>query len=205
MRIGHEEKYFPELFLKMVENCRRRKEERKIEAPLCPYIKSFGQCMNVNPTSCLYRHKPNKDADLVGNLDTGFKIPSEGFVRFKISFVLDTNIMFVNILSCQSLNREEEIVFDKFKNLDLEMQLYFSDPESVRYVSKFREDEMYAYKDTTTSIFKRIKIIDIVKKDGKIAFELVVKCIDYGSKFSISTQDLVKLPAKFKDLPAQVI
>lgn len=50
----------------------------------------------------------------------------------------------------------------------------------------------------------RIKILDVAKADGEMAYELVVKCIDYGTKLIIKTQDLIKLPKQFKQLPPQV-
>ncbi|RNA14464.1 ATP-dependent RNA helicase TDRD12 isoform X1, partial [Brachionus plicatilis] len=202
-RIGYQKSCFPHGFLKMVEECRLKKEESKLEYPLCPYVKSFGSCMNANPNSCKYRHRPNRKVDQVGLLDKDLTVPAQGYVRFKISFIKDTNHFFGNIISHQDFNEENNVCYDQFKELDLTIQLYFSDTNNIKYLSKFKEDELYAFKDTSTSVFKRIKIEEVIRKDGQIAFELVVKCIDYGSKLQISAQDLIKLPDQFKILPPQ--
>ncbi|CAF0769025.1 unnamed protein product [Brachionus calyciflorus] len=202
-RIGYKTNDFPPSFMTIVENSRAKKELSKFDLPLCPFIKSFGACLHINPNSCKYRHKPHPKVDKINDLDKGLSLPNEGYVRFKISFVRDTNNFFVNILSHQGLNRENEVVYDRFKNLDLDLQLYFSNANNVKYPTKFRESEMYAFKDTTTSIFKRIKIEEVIKRDGQIAHDLIVKCIDYGSKFKIYSHDLIILPEHFKELPPQ--
>lgn len=163
IRLGSNEKDFPQLFTKLVQECKDRNENKKLDLPLCPYIKTFGACMNVNPTSCLFRHRPNREKDAVKYLDESFQIPSEGFVRFKIAFIKNTNHFYINLISTQSLNREEEILFDKFKIMDFDMQLHFSNPENDRKILTFRKEDMYAYKDTETAIFKRFSIFFLAK------------------------------------------
>lgn len=102
-RIGLKQTDFPECFLKIVEDYRLKEEESKKDFPLCPYIKSFGSCLNVGPNSCKYRHQPNKRADELAVLNNGMTIPKEGFVRFKISFMLDTNRLYINRGSCYNI------------------------------------------------------------------------------------------------------
>ncbi len=46
--------------------------------------------------------------------------------------------------------------------------------------------------------------MEVSKRDNNIAYELLVRCIDYGMKLKISVFDLIRLPSKFKSLPAQV-
>ena len=154
-RIGYKKNDFPSGFVKMVEECRLEKDELKLNHLLCPYIKTFGSCMNPNPNSCKYRHRPNKKADKVEYLDKDLKIPTQGYVKFKISFVKDTNHFFANILSYKNLNDDNEVPCDRFKELDLSIQLYFSDTNNIKFMSKFKQDELYAFKDTSSSVFKR--------------------------------------------------
>ena len=33
-----------------------KKEKEKCEYPLCPYVKSFGECMSINKSSCVFRY-----------------------------------------------------------------------------------------------------------------------------------------------------
>lgn len=154
-RIGYKKNDFPSGFVKMAEEGRLEKDELKINHPLCPYIKTFGSCMNANPNSCKYRHRPNIQADKVEYLDNNLKIPTQGYVKFKISFIKDTNHFFANILSYRNLNDDSEVSCDRFKELDLSIQLYFSDINNIKFMRKFKQDELYAFKDTNTSVFKR--------------------------------------------------
>jgi len=85
------------------------------------------------------------------------------------------------------------------------LQFYFSNPANIKDLTAFKQNEIYAFKDIESSIFKRIEIKEVVKRDDSVAYEIKVKAIDYGAKYKISTHDLIKLPPKFKQLPPQVI
>ena len=89
-------------------------------------------------------------------------------------------------------------------NFDTELQFYFSNPDNIQELTNFKQDDFYAFKDIESSIFKRIAIKDVTKRDNNIVYEVKVKAIDYGANYKISTHDLIKLPSKFKQLPPQV-
>lgn len=89
-------------------------------------------------------------------------------------------------------------------NFDADLQFYFSNPDNIKDLTDFKQNEIYAFKDTESSIFKRISIKEVIRKDDSIAYEIKVKAIDYGAKYKISTHDLIKLPSKFQKLPPQV-
>jgi hypothetical protein len=90
IRTGLDESKFPTMFKNMVKACRASKENENMNNPLCPYLNSFGSCMDANPSSCVYRHVPNKRSDEVYHLDTNMKIPSEGFVR--VSWIFELSV-----------------------------------------------------------------------------------------------------------------
>ena len=50
----------------------------------------------------------------------------------------------------------------------------------------------------------RVIVLDKVKYDDVMVFEVVVKCIDIGCKLKINSKDLIRLPSRFKKLPPQV-
>jgi hypothetical protein len=81
IRIGLDKKYMPKIFFEFVEKSRQRKEEAKKRIAICPYLKSFGKCMDLNPESCLFRHNFYPEIDHLKQLNDGFKIPNEGYIR----------------------------------------------------------------------------------------------------------------------------
>lgn len=204
-RIGFDEKNIPKILIEMASRRCQKKEKEKSDYPLCPYIKSFGECMSINKTSCPFRHKPNLTADAIRLLDENFPIPSEGYINFKVAHVADTNHFFVHLLSHQDLKRETLTEYNKFMKFDADLQFYFSNPDNIKDLTNFKQNEIYAFKDIESSIFKRIAIKEVIRKDDSIVYEIKVKAIDYGAKYKISTHDLIKLPSKFQKLPPQVI
>lgn len=82
-RIGMEESKLPRMFVKMAHEMRERKEGKLADQPLCPYVKTFGNCMDINPSACMYRHRPDIHVDQINILDpdSDFRIPCEGYVR----------------------------------------------------------------------------------------------------------------------------
>ncbi len=54
------------------------------------------------------------------------------------------------------MKREKTIDYDRFAKLDMEIQLYYSNPENIIEITdKFEKNDLYAFKDITNSIFKR--------------------------------------------------
>jgi hypothetical protein len=107
-----------------------------------------------------------------------------------------------------SINNRE---YTTFADFELDFQLYFShtsqddgENKRVRRVTEFKERELYAYKDITTSLYKRIRVLSPILNDGKIVYEVLVRCIDYGCNINISTYQLIRLPTRFRTLPPQV-
>ena len=93
-RIGFDEKNIPKVLIEMASKRAAKKEQDKIEYPLCPYVKSYGECLHINRTSCLYRHKPNQASEAIRLLDEDFYMPSEGYIKvykernIEISFII---------------------------------------------------------------------------------------------------------------------
>jgi len=85
-RIGFDERKIPKMLIEMASERLVKREREKSNYPLCPYIKSFGECMSMNKSSCMYRHKPNSSADAIRLLDENFPMPSEGYVNVKANF-----------------------------------------------------------------------------------------------------------------------
>lgn len=203
-RVGFEEKSIPKLLIEMASKRAAKNELDKLSLPLCPYVKSFGECMSLNKTSCRYRHKPSAKADEIRLLDENYPMPSEGYIKFKVAHTADTNHFFVHLLGHQDLNKEADIEYSTFMKFDADLQFYFSNPDNISDMTNFKQNEIYAFKDIESSIFKRIAIKEITKSVDSIVYEVKVKAIDYGANYRISTHDLIKLPSKFKKLPAQV-
>lgn len=110
---------------------------------------------------CQYRHVPNKELEAMKwlNEEKGIRIPKEGYVKFKVASVNTTNQFFINILSFRSLKLEPEIKHVDYFEMDTQLQLYFADPNKLRYVSSFVDDDLYAYKDVESSFFRRFLFI----------------------------------------------
>ena len=85
-RIGVEECNIPASLFEMAIERRRKKEHKKSELPLCPYVKSFGECMNINRNNCPYRHIPNEAMETVALLNQDFYVPSEGYIKVSFFF-----------------------------------------------------------------------------------------------------------------------
>jgi superfamily II DNA/RNA helicase len=204
-RIGFNERYIPRLLVQMAQRRASKKELTKETTSLCHYVKSFGECMEINKMNCKYRHKPNARSEAIHLLDEETPMPSEGYVKFKVAHVVDTNHCYIHLLGHQDLRLENTIEYNKFINFDAELQFYFSNPDNITDLNSFKEHEIYAYKDIDTSIFKRIAIMKITKQDKNIVYEVKVKAIDYGVNYYISTHELIKLPSSFKKLPPQAL
>ena len=54
-------------------------------------------------------------------------------------------------------------------------------------------------------LFDSICVLDVLKRDTNIAYELLVSCIDYGTKYKIHVFDLIRLPSRYKKLPPQAV
>ncbi len=80
-RIGHEKKYLPENLIKLAERRKRKNELIKKGFMICPYIKSYGKCMNEVPSSCIYRHKFDPVVDQIIKLDSDLTLPDEGLIK----------------------------------------------------------------------------------------------------------------------------
>lgn len=103
--------------------------------------------MELSISSCKYRHKLYADVDKLKMIDIDKTIPDEGFIKFKVAHVEDTNHIFINILSHQDLKREKTTDYDKFLNFDLELQAYFSNIDNVvANTDTFDINSLYAYK-----------------------------------------------------------
>jgi superfamily II DNA/RNA helicase len=204
-RVGQKEEQIPHELLEMAAKRQEKRELKRTKEPLCPFIKSFGKCMSPGYKSCPYRHLPNAETDKLAMIDQNFAVPREGFVRFKVSHVEDANHCFVNLLEHQDLAREKRVEYSTYLNFDMELQLYFSNRANIQYVESFKKGDLYAIKDTSTSIFKRVCVEDCVEKRGSMVYSLVVKTVDYGAKFIVKSNDLIALPPQFKSLPDQAV
>ena len=49
----------------------------------------------------------------------------------------------------------EDIDYDLFSKLDLEMQLYYANSQNRNSLSRINKKKLYAFKDVETTIFKR--------------------------------------------------
>ena len=180
-RIGIEQSTLPSLLVNMAAEKKKLKDEKRMLRPMCPYVKSFGQCMTPLPNSCEYRHLVDLNTDKFRRLsaidDTNeLLLPKEGHVKvikwrystkkylifwkfqFKIVHVKETNHFFAHLLTNyieQEDGTFENTHYDLFKHMDMEMQLYFSDHENRRSLSMINKKKLYAHMDTETTIFKR--------------------------------------------------
>jgi hypothetical protein len=76
--------------------------------------------------------------------------------QFKVCHVEDTNHVYVNVLSHQDLRRQRSVEYDKFSQLDMDLQLFYSNVRNQREITnKFDEGDMFAFKDITNNLFKR--------------------------------------------------
>ena len=77
-------------------------------------------------------------------------------LKFRVCHVDDTNHCFINLLSLQDLRREKTTDYDKFSSFDMELQMFFSNVKNIRRVNnKFDKNDLFAFKDITSSIYKR--------------------------------------------------
>jgi superfamily II DNA/RNA helicase len=205
-RIGFNESKLCKSFVDIANKQVLDLEKEKFYKKLCPYVKAFGKCLEISRRKCQYRHVPNNKSDQMGYLNNDFRIPHEGYVRFKISYVEDSNYFFINILGYQNL-RKETVNIDSniFTQFDMELQAFFSNTENIEYSSSLKENEMYVFKDISTSIYKRVVVTHISKRDKLVVYEVIVQAVDYGAKYSISTTDLIIIPDKFRKLPPQAV
>lgn len=206
-RIGFSEQCIPRFLVKMSEQNQLKDEQTKNQRNICPFIKSFGKCIETQPSAmCKFRHNFNPTIDSLVYLDETLRIPDEGYIKFKVMHVEDTNHIFINIHSHQDLKREITTDYDHFLNFDIELQSYYSNQYHIVYnTDSFNISELYAFKDITNGLFKRIRILQVTKQDLKIAYEVLAQCIDYGVKLIVNVHDLIKLPMKFQSLPAQAV
>ena len=56
--------------------------------------------------------------------------------------------------------------YKKFNEFDLDLQMFFSNPNNIIYLAEhnmsFTEDDMFAFKDRSTSIFKRLEFLKLL-------------------------------------------
>ena len=205
-RIGYNESKMSKLFVNIANKQLEEKEKEKSCKKLCPYIKAYGKCLEIQRRKCEYRHLPFTKTDQMGYLNNDTPIPNEGYVRFKVSYVEDANFFFINILGYQNLRKQTvNIDLNVFMQFDMELQAYFSNPQNVKYSESLKENDMCVIKDISTSIFKRVVVTQILKRDSLMAHEVIVQAIDYGAKYSIATSELIIIPDRFKNLPPQAV
>ena len=207
-RVGHDEHTLPAAFVSLAKRSDERDEEARASLPLCPFVKSYGQCVDNGANvahRCPYRHAASAQHDAMHRLDDELCVPNEGYVRFKVTHAENTNVFYVNLIGHDSLRRDSLRSYTRFAEFDLDMQMHFADERNVVYLDSFKQKDLFAFKDRHTSIYKRIAVCELIRCDEQIVFEIVVRLIDYGATMRISTHELVQLPERFKRLPPQAV
>ncbi len=65
-RIGYDETKMSQKFVELAQRQLVERERQKRNNPLCPFIKSYGKCMEISQRRCEYRHLPSEHADQLG-------------------------------------------------------------------------------------------------------------------------------------------
>ena len=69
------------------------------------------------------------------NSETKLEVPSQGYVKFKVVYVTDTNNCFINLISNDVQQEDGSIkttYFNLFNKFDAELQLYYSKQENYK-------------------------------------------------------------------------
>ena len=196
--------YYINTFILYLSKVAAKNEASKLCLLLCPYVKSFGDCMNISKEDCIYRHRPHVQVDEIRALDEHFNVPREGYVTFEVAFIADTNHFFIHLLGYENSNRTHFIEYRNFLDFDEKLQSHFSKPDSIKSLTEIEESEIYAFRSKESLTFKRVIIKEITECENNIVYEMRVKAIDYGAIYRLPTNALVRLPSEFKRLPPQV-
>ncbi|TRY85802.1 hypothetical protein DNTS_011854, partial [Danionella cerebrum] len=174
----------PEL-LSFANGVQRAKEEEKRERELCCSLKSFGFCRDSGV--CPERHtmNPAVDQPLLLHLES------------RTVTVLPLCIRTANVFSGRVVAQKE----DAYEALDARMKEHFA-AERLCAVEILKE-HLYAVQEE--SIYKRVRVVDIPEKGEQLFRSATVCFIDEGRTQEVKSHQLLQLPERFQDLPAQAV
>ncbi|XP_068811535.1 putative ATP-dependent RNA helicase TDRD12 isoform X2 [Struthio camelus] len=167
-------------------------EEKKLERPLCIYLKTLGFCKNRRV--CPDRHHINVQTDMSQNVPDKIT-PTPGCVTVVPLHIVNATNYFGRIVDKQK---------DQYAILAEEINEYFKKPSNNVSVEKVEKLTLYGLYEET--FFHRVQVLEISpKEEEKLFFNVTIKYIDEGRMSQVESHRLLELPARFQCLPPQAV
>ncbi|KAJ9589011.1 hypothetical protein L9F63_017706, partial [Diploptera punctata] len=175
----------------------KHQEEQKSSAPLCYYIKAFGECLEK--ANCPNRHV------VVSSLDDSANIPRCGTVKLKILHVLDASRFTARLLLYKDENGKTVHTSDDYFVIGVAVLKYYS-IEQNRYLHGLPKVGDICGLETKINAFQRVQVVEIIKQDEKnIPEEVQVCLLDEGIYKMVKVYQLLSLPEHLQKLPRQTV
>lgn len=176
------------------EKSKVNKDDGKL-VDICHHLMSFGRCLNA--ARCSWRH-------CLVNEDKATAIPTEGFIKFRISHVFSPTHYAVQILEYYStdlkkiISNEAQIGkikenIEKMQNLEREFN------------ADIKRNDICAIISNSNYRLSRCKILKIAEnQNSKRSTAVEIYLLDEGIRRLIDSTELYKLPEEFASFPPLV-
>ncbi|XP_069700482.1 putative ATP-dependent RNA helicase TDRD12 [Periplaneta americana] len=186
----------PDIEVKTVE-IMQQKEIGKCNAPLCYFVKAFGECMKR--TSCASRHV------ILDSVDKSINFPTCGEVKVKILHVHNASHFSVRLLEHTDSTGNFVHIPDEYFSICMTIYKHYSDEINRRLHGIPKIGDVCSV-ESKLNIYQRVEVTDIVKEDSSsIPEEVRVKFLDEGPYTTVKVFQLIALPEELQHLPPQVV
>ncbi|KAJ4433877.1 hypothetical protein ANN_16190, partial [Periplaneta americana] len=175
----------------------QQKEIGKCNAPLCYFVKAFGECMKR--TSCASRHV------ILDSVDKSINFPTCGEVKVKILHVHNASHFSVRLLEHTDSTGNFVHIPDEYFSICMTIYKHYSDEINRRLHGIPKIGDVCSV-ESKLNIYQRVEVTDIVKEDSSsIPEEVRVKFLDEGPYTTVKVFQLIALPEELQHLPPQVV
>ncbi|XP_047108037.1 putative ATP-dependent RNA helicase TDRD12 [Schistocerca piceifrons] len=175
----------------------KKKDEEKVDMPLCYNIKAFGACWDRS--QCLYRHVIIPEEDVVGNL------PVNGKVKFKVLHVHDVTHFSVRLLEHFDLSGKKNILHSEYVKIEMCLSAFFLN-ENNRLSHGIPQVNDICAIEADKNLYKRVQVLSILKYDAhKNPTDVKVKFLDNGQYEACKVFRLLHIPEEFRHIPPQAV
>uniref|UniRef100_A0AAU7J931 RNA helicase n=1 Tax=Locusta migratoria TaxID=7004 RepID=A0AAU7J931_LOCMI len=175
----------------------KKREEEKIDKPLCYNIKAFGACWDRS--QCLYRHVIIPEEAFTGN------IPINGKIKFKILHVHDATHYSVRLLEHCDLNGNMHIVPSEYVKLEMCLNAFFMNENNRLSHGNPQVNDICAV-EVEKNVYKRVQIVSILKYGAhENPTDVKIKFLDNGHYEICKVFKLLHIPEEFRHIPPQAV
>ncbi|XP_029464271.1 putative ATP-dependent RNA helicase TDRD12 isoform X2 [Rhinatrema bivittatum] len=188
--LEHTEAKIPQELYDFTLGILKAKEDRKLERPLCQYLKELGACRDIR--TCPERHLINEQIDMAQTV-SGKNIPTDGYISIIPLHIVNAANYYGRIIAKDDL----------YGSLATEMGDFYQ--KACNRVSVEKVEELALYGLHEGALYYRVQVLKVLQKEDCLFYSVNVSYIDEGRTGEIRGHQLLELPSRFQHLPPQAV